>query len=173
MCATAVVVRVCESTSTPGVRLGQARRTGVAVRDDATSDHGCRAHAITSRRIASSLSLKPAPPAGVTNQGSVTLVSVPRTRPTKKVSSGNNLRRCSVRLLKRFRDRTADLPEDGAPPFQGGARQCPSRQQKSRLLQRLRPYNLSPLTDSNRRPPPYHAVSDRCRRLPMVAKWLV
>ena len=33
-----------------------------------------------------------------------------------------------------------------------------SRQQKSRLLQRLR-FQISPLTDSNRRPPPYHGGS--------------
>jgi hypothetical protein len=31
----------------------------------------------------------------------------------------------------------------------------------------------SPLTDSNRRPPPYHQVVDRCRGLATVAKWLV
>jgi hypothetical protein len=30
-------------------------------------------------------------------------------------------------------------------------------------------YRVSPLTDSNRRPPPYHPVPARCRRLPGVA----
>ena len=31
----------------------------------------------------------------------------------------------------------------------------------------------SPLTDSNRRPPPYHALPNRCRGLPPVADRLV
>jgi hypothetical protein len=44
------------------------------------------------------------------------------------------------------------------PPCEGGAPQCPLRQQKSRLLQRLRCFQKSPLTDSNRRPPPYHGL---------------
>jgi hypothetical protein len=59
------------------------------------------------------------------------------------------------------------------PPSEGGALQCPLGQQKSRLLQRLRASKISPLTDSNRRPPPYHAPPNRCRGLPPVADRLV
>src|SRR5437764_3052310 len=53
------------------------------------------------------------------------------------------------------------LDEYRPPPCGGAGPQFPSRQQKKQLFAASSWFQVSPLTDSNRRPPPYHRAARR------------